>query len=73
MWTIAARGATDRQRKVCSVQISHTHFRVEFPRSLKPTHCGCAAAPRLERANSAFVGAEQFGIIRRDGAQRVYV
>jgi len=28
---------------------------------------------RLERANSAFVGAEQFGIIRRDGAQRAYV
>jgi hypothetical protein len=31
MWMIAALVATDRQLKVCSVQISHTHFWVEFP------------------------------------------
>jgi hypothetical protein len=70
MWTIAARGATDRQRKVCSVQISHTHFRVEFPRFLKPTHCGCAAPPHLAASGACQLGVRRPGAVWYNSSRR---
>ena len=70
MWTIAARGATDRERKVRSVQISHTHFRVEFPRFLKPTHCGCAAAPHLAASGACQLGVRRPGAVWYNSSRR---